>query len=395
MKLKPPNADFASLPYIAFPEMDAQLQSSRVMMNWADPFRSASRVPQHVIDAVKQALDEGKTYYTVPIGSLELRKAISRRVKGLNGITADPSTEIIVTPGSDAGLFHAMSVIVAHGDEVIVPEPSYASNSKNSVILGATPVPLILRREENYQINKACLTKILSEKTKLIVLTQPNNPTGTLLNRDSLQAVREVALENGLYVVVDQAFEATVFDGNAMISIAALPDMWDRTITVCSMSKAMGMSGFRLGYNVASKALMQAMHNSAVLILGTANTFAQFGAIAALENCDFVQEFNRVYDQRRHALHDALRDIPGVHMDLPEAGFFAWIDVSALGGGKAVAHYIDEAEGILVGAVGFGSSVEGFIRIVYGAVGDDAVFNASIQKIASALRRLARSQRAG
>lgn len=216
---RPLNPNFSELPYMPFPEMDAQLTGPGLMMNWCDPFRSAPRLPAHVIEAVKSALDAGKTQYTVPIGSLELRQAIATRLQRFNGITADASTEIIVTPGSDAGLYHAMSVVIAPGDEVLIPEPGYSSNIKNTLICGGTPVLFCLDAARGYQIDKAVLRAKVSNRTKLIVLTQPNNPTGTILDLESLNAVREVALRNGLYVVVDQAFEANVFDGHSMTNL--------------------------------------------------------------------------------------------------------------------------------------------------------------------------------
>jgi aspartate/methionine/tyrosine aminotransferase len=387
--IKPVNPDFTDLPYMAYSEMDIQIESAGIMMNWCDPFRSASRVPAHVIDAVKKALDDGKTQYTVPIGSLALREAIAKRLQCFNGITADPSTEIIVTPGSDAGLYHAMSVIIEPGDEVLIPEPGYSNNVKNTGICGGTPVLFSLSPAGSYQIDKAALREKVAERTKLIVLTNPNNPTGTIFDPDSLNAVREVALEYGLYVVVDQAFEANVFDGRSFVSVATLPDMWERTITVCSTSKAMGMTGFRVGYNVACKTIMQVMHNSAVLVLGATNTFAQEGARAALEDSHFVSEFNAVYDRRRRALHRALNEVPGVRMDLPEAGFMAWVDVSALGSGRDVARYIRETEDVLVNAGdGYGPSAAGFIRICYGAIGEEPEFNDCVQRLRAALTRL-------
>ncbi len=387
--IKPLNPDFTDLPYMAYPEMDMQIEGTGIMMNWCDPFRSAARVPTHVIDAVKRALDEGKTQYTVPIGSLALRKAIAKRLQCFNGITADPSTEIIVTPGSDAGLYHAMSVIIAPGDEVLIPEPGYSNNVKNTSICGGTPVLFSLSAGGGYQIDRRALREKATERTKLIVLTNPNNPTGTIFDPDSLNAVREVALEYGLYVVVDQAFEANVFDGRAFVSVATLPDMWERTITVCSTSKAMGMTGFRVGYNVACKTIMQVMHNSAVLVLGATNTFAQEGARAALEDNHFIAEFNVVYDRRRRKLHGALNEVPGVRMDLPEAGSIAWVDVSAFGSGQDVARYIFETVDVLVNSGdGYGPSAAGFIRICYGAIGEEAVFNDCVQRLSAALRRL-------
>jgi aspartate/methionine/tyrosine aminotransferase len=392
--MKPLNPGFVDLPAIPYPEIDAQLASTTTMMNWADPFRSATRVPAHVIEAVKHALDQGKTQYTVPIGSLALRRAIARRLHHFNGITADASTQILVTPGSDAGLYHAMSVIISPGDEVLIPEPGYSNNRKNTHLCGGTPVLFSLSPDSGYQIDRAVLRDKVTARTKMIVLTNPNNPTGTIFDLDSLHAVREVALEHGLYVVVDQAFEANVFDGRPFVSIATLPDMAERTITVCSTSKAMGMSGFRVGYNVTCPEIMAVMHNCAVLVLGATNTFAQEGARAALEDSHFVSQFNEIYAKRRRTLHTALNEIPGVRMALPEAGFMAWVDVSALGSGRDVARYLKESADLLVNAGdGYGPSGAGFIRICYGTIGEESLFDDCVRRLDGALWRLSRGDR--
>ncbi len=388
--LKSLNPQFRGLMQIDFAELDIHAGAAGAMMDWADPFRSCPRVPSHVIEATKVALDRGRTCYSLPIGSLALRRAVAARLHDVNGITADPSTEIIVTPGSDAGLHHAIRAVIVPGDEVIVPEPSYPSNFGNTTIAGGTVVPMRLNAHNGYQIEIDQLRRHVSSRSKLIILTQPNNPTGTIYNRSSLDAVREVAQSNGLYVIADQAFEANAFDGREVVSIASLPGMWNRTITLFSTSKAMGLSGFRVGYTAACRKLMQILYNSAVLVFGAPNSFAQEGALAGLSNDGFIGEFNAVYDRRRRRLHEELNAIPGVHMALPEAGFMAWADVSMLGNSRDVADYIRKSAGISVsdGRM-YGSSGDGFLRIVYGAVGNDAHFEQCVTSLAFALRRFA------
>jgi aspartate/methionine/tyrosine aminotransferase len=392
--LKSLNPQFHELMRIDFAEFDIHAGEAGAMMDWADPFRSCPRVPLHVIEATKAALDRGTTCYSLPIGSLALRRVVAARLHDVNGITADPSTEIIVTPGSDAGLHHAIRAVLVPGDEVIVPEPSYPSNFGNTTIAGGTVVPMRLSANNGYQIEIEQLRELVTTRSKLIILTQPNNPTGTIYNGSSLDAVREVAQSNGLYVIADQAFEANVFDGRKVMSIASLPGMWDRTITLFSTSKAMGLSGFRIGYTVACRKLMQVLHNSAVLVLGAPNSFAQEGALAGLRNDRFIGEFNAVYDRRRRLLHEALNAIPGVRMALPEAGFMAWVDVSILGSSRDVADYIRKSAGISVsdGRM-YGPSGDGFLRIVYGAVGSDAHFEESVTSLAFVLRRFAATPR--
>ena len=394
--LKSLNPRFRELMQIDFAELDIHAGAAGAKMDWADPFRSCPRVPSHVIDATKTALDRGRTCYSLPIGSLALRRAVAARLHGENGITADPLTEIIITPGSDAGLHHAIRAVLLPGDEVIVPEPSYPSNFGNTAIAGGTVVPMRLNAQNGYQIGIEQLRGHVTSRSKLIILTQPNNPTGTIYDRSSLDAVREVAQSNGLYVIADQAFEANAFDGREVVSIASLPGMWDRTITLFSTSKAMGLSGFRVGYTAACRRLMQVLYNSAVLVLGAPNSFAQEGALAGLRDDRFIGEFNAIYDRRRRLLYEELNAIPGVRMALPEAGFMAWVDVSMLGSSRDVAEYIRKSAGISVGdGRMYGPSGDGFLRIVYGAVGNDGHFEESVASLGFALRRFAAVRPAG
>jgi aspartate/methionine/tyrosine aminotransferase len=384
-ELKGLNRNSGRLMRIDFAELDA-MSAGGVMMDWADPFRSDSRVPVHVIEATKAALERREVVYSLPIGLLALRQSVSKRLKEVNGIEADPSNEVVITPGSDAGLHHAFRALLEPGDEVIVPEPCYPLNFGNATLAGATAVPLPLRTDQGYQIHLEELRRRVSPRTKLIVLTQPNNPTGTIYSRASLLAVGEVAQDHGLYVISDQAFEANAFDRRPVCSIASLPGMWDRTITVFSTSKAMGLSGFRVGYSVACERLMQVLYNSAVLILGAPNTFAQHGVLAALADDQFVSKFNTVYDYRRRRLYEALNAIPGVRTALPEAGFMAWVDISSLGTSGEVAQHIRNVANITVNSgTTYGPSGAGFLRIVFGAVGADADFEVSLAKMVKAL----------
>lgn len=286
---------FSALPKVDFSAYVRATEEQGVApMGWADSFYPDPCVPAHVIEAVKAALDAGKTHYTAPIGDRELRREVANKLRRFNGIDADPDREIIITPGSDTGLYHAIRpfIVAGRGDEVLIPDPSYGSNFVNIRLMGATPVSVPLKEENGFQLDVAEMEKRLTPNTRMVLMTHPNNPTTTVFSRENLLALRDFVVDNDLVVVVDQVFESTIFDDREFISLAALPGMWERCVTVFSTSKSMSLCGFRVAYNVACEAIMEVMHASAVYILGATNTFAQAGVVAALRDDAFIEDID-------------------------------------------------------------------------------------------------------
>jgi aspartate/methionine/tyrosine aminotransferase len=383
---------FARVRTLDFNSLVALLNEGYTMMGWADPFFPDACVPPHVIDAVKRGLDRGKTHYTVPIGSPELRQLLAGKLRRFNAIEADPDREILITPGSDSGLFFAMQVLLSPGDEVVNFEPGYSNHFVNTELLGATNVFVPLRSATDFQIEVEELEKRLTDRTKLIVLTQPNNPTATVHEREQLSKLAELVRARGLFVIADHAFEDVVFDERECPSIGSLPGMRERTISVFSTSKGMAMSGFRIGYNVACAELMAPMHNAAVNVIGAASTLGQLAAIAAFQNDSFVSGFRQVHDRRRTHAYAALNAVPGVRCRMPEAGFMVWVDVSALGTSQAVAQFILEDAAVIVNAGNdFGPSGEGYLRIIIGSLSDDAAYMEAMERICASLTKIALS----
>jgi aspartate/methionine/tyrosine aminotransferase len=210
-----------------------------------------------------------------------------------------------------------------------------------------------------------------------------------------MEALSRFVIQHDLMIVVDQAFERTVFDNREFISMATLPGMKDRTVTVCSISKSMGLSGFRVGYIHACEEIMRAMYGGAVNILGATNTAAQYGAVAALNNNGFIEDYNRIYDERRKLAFRLLNEIRGVRCQLPESGFMAWVNVSALGTGREVARFLAEDAKVRVspgdqyGSTGQG---EGYLRIVLGVLKNQANFEAALERITTSLGRLSKQK---
>lgn len=361
------------------------------LMGWADPFMPDFSLPEHIekatIEAVRMA---AAPHYTAPIGGLALKQAIAKKLWEKNNLKVNPERNILITPGSDSGLYFAMLPFIGEGDEVLVPSPSYPNNMLNVEIMGGKVVPVPLRQEMGYQLEVEEMERLVSEHTKMIVLTHPNNPTTTVYNRKSLEMLAEFVIRHNLILVCDQAFEDFCYE-NEMITPAALPGMFERTITVFSFSKGMGLSGYRVGYLVCDDLVMDGMFANAVSVLGATNTVSQIAMTAALENTEFMDEFEKAFDFRRKEAYRILNSIPGVSMQMPESGFLCWVDVSRLGSSAEIVEYLlKEARVSVNDGVNYGIGGEGHIRIVLGVYKDNRKVVDALEGIRDALLRYGR-----
>jgi aspartate/methionine/tyrosine aminotransferase len=357
------------------------------LMGWADPFYPNPSIPEIVKKTMIEELESGfPSHYTMPIGSFELREEIAKKCRAYNHFDVDPKRNIIITPGSDSGLYYAMSIFIEPGDEVLVPNPSYPNNFLNPSFLGGVAVPVPLDPADGYQFNMEAFEAAVTEKTKMVLLTHPNNPTTTVFRREGLEKMAEFICRHDLILVVDQAFEDIVFDDVEFVSPASLPGMWERTVTVCSISKGMGLSGLRVGYIVACDKLMDIYYGAAVNIIGATNTVSQTGAIAAFRNPDFIQEYKKIFDRRRKMAYDIFSRVPGVQMMMPESGFYCWIDVSKIGDSTDITDYlIKEARVAVNDGKNYGSQGNGCLRIIHGCLSNDSEAEDALQRIAKAL----------
>ena len=383
------NPHLAAVRRVDYRALQERMDEGYLMLGWADPFFPDPCLPAHVIDAAKASLDDRAAHYSLPIGSPRLRRAIAAKLAARNGLIVDPDRELIVTPGSDTGLWQAMQLVLEPGDEVLNPVPSYPSNIRNAELMGATSISVPLDPNRDFALDPDALRARITPRTKLILLTQPNNPTGTVHDRDTLAAVAAIAAEHDLVVIVDQAFEDIVYDGREFVTFAALPGMRERTITVFSLSKGMAMSGFRVGYTVAAPAVMEILHGTAVNILGATNTAAQEAAAAALANPSFMDDYRRIYERRRALAGEILRDIPGVVYRAPQGGLMIWLDVAGIGSSRDVTDALmREARIIVHPGDTFGDAGAGFIRIMLSALRSDAAFEDALRMVAAVLRGL-------
>lgn len=360
------------------------------MLCWADPFFPDRVIPDHVKQAAFDAFDQGiGEHYTTPIGNLELKKLISEKLKKSNGLDADPERNIIVTPGSDSALFFSLLPFIAPGDEALIPDPSYPNNFQAVSLLGGVPVPVPLTEENAFRLNRKAFEEKVTDKTKLVILTNPNNPTTVVYSEQELRELSEFIKEHSLMAIVDQAFEDIVFDGKTVTTMAALEDMWERTITVFSLSKGMALSGLRVGYIAAHDRIMDSLYASAVSVIGATNSAAQAAATAVYRTPGFIRKYRETFDQRRKFLYEHISQVPGVSMLMPQSSFLSWINISKLGTSDEIVAYLTEEAKVFVNAGHYyGSQGEGYIRLVQGCFKDDVRMQTAIIRVRDALMKL-------
>ncbi len=321
--------------------------------------------PWHIREAAIESLEKGKTYYTSNAGIGELREEISLYMKrrfNLNYTAA----EIFVTVGGSEAIDVAIRSVVNPGDEVIVPTPSFVCYEPIARMAGAKAVILETGIEDNFKITPEKLKSLITPKTKLLVLPYPNNPTGAIMTREELEAIAEVLRGTDILVLSDEIYAELTF-GRAHVSLANIPDMWERTIIVSGFSKAYAMTGWRMGYICAPRELlfeMLKLHQYAIMC---APTVSQFAAIEALKNGDSDIEYMKAeYNRRRAFIYEGLKTI-GIDTFEPEGAFYIFPRIGSFGlsSEEFCERLLYEERCAIVPGTAFGNSGEGFARISY------------------------------
>ncbi|MCC7449373.1 MAG: aminotransferase class I/II-fold pyridoxal phosphate-dependent enzyme [Anaerolineae bacterium] len=320
--------------------------------------------PDHIFDAMRDAINAGRAQYTAWTGIPELRNAIADKLQRENNITADPNTEIIVTSGAQEALMVTLMTLLDPGDHALTPSPHYDEYTRDANILGSTLIPVATTSETNFTISAADLEAAITPQTKAFVIVSPNNPTGTVLSESVLRDIAQLAQARDLLVISDEIYERYVFDGNRHISMASLPGMRERTITINSFSKSYAMTGLRLGYIAAPAELIAAMLPFHHAMMICAPVVSQYGGVAALtQPQDWFTPILAEYDRRRHVWMQALDDM-GLPYSKPQGAYYVFIDIRPTG--LTSAEFVSKAreEARLVfqpGTIGGGAG-EGFIR---------------------------------
>ncbi|MEO1225909.1 MAG: aminotransferase class I/II-fold pyridoxal phosphate-dependent enzyme [Pseudomonadota bacterium] len=322
--------------------------------------------PAHIVKAGQEALANGATHYTHPLGIEPLRAAIAENISRFGG--ADYATdEIMVTPGGQHGMFVIALSLLNPGDEIIVPCPGYNPYHQAADLADAVVRKVPMTMETNFTLTADLVAPHITERSKILVLINPNNPTGTVTPPDEVRKIAELARENDLIVISDEIYARLTFGNNTVQPVAPLPGMRERTITLSGFSKAYAMTGWRIGYLAGPRALIEPMSevNHAFAISTTAAS--QHAALAALTGGDeCVEEMQRTYDQRRRAILAGL-DAIGMSYAEPQGGFYVYADVASLGLGMGAGAFCERllAEGRVMMYPGtiYGDHTDDFVRM--------------------------------
>jgi len=323
--------------------------------------------PRHIRSAARDAIEQGFTHYTPTAGIPELRAAISRKLQRENGITADPNSQVLVSVGASEGIMLTMQGLLNEGDEVLVPDPGFDMYVPNILLAGGKPVPLPLAEPE-FNIDEDVLRSLVTSKTKMVVLNSPSNPTGAILDRKETKKVLDVALENELYVVSDEVYEAVLYDGVGHFSPASSSECFPRCVSLYSFSKTYAMTGWRVGYVVAPAELTTKFTKLHRNIVAHPTSISQRAALAALTGSqECVGEMVREFDRRRLFMLSRLEEL-GIPCSRPRGAFYLFPNVLRFGEHSATtAKELAQRGVVTVPGSAFGPSGEGHLRISYAA----------------------------
>ena len=324
--------------------------------------------PEYVKDACKEALDLNLTKYEDNNGPFELRKAICEKLKAENNLEYIPD-EISVTTGVAQGMFAAILSYLNPGDEIIVPDPVYLTYSAIPNIAGAVIKNYRLLEENDYQIDIDELESLVTEKTKMIVVVSPSNPTGGVLDKSSLEKIADVAKNHDLLVLSDEIYERLTYDEDKLaISIASLPGMKERTIVLNGLSKSMAMTGWRIGYMAAPIELIEPMNRMTFYMTAGATTFAAHAAIEAVKNLDgSIEKMRDEFKKRRDYLVGEINKMENFSCKMPEGAFYVFMNIKKTGmtSEEFCDFALDSVRLAVVPGDAFGECGEGYVRMSY------------------------------
>lgn len=323
--------------------------------------------PERIKEAARESLAAGHVFYTSNYGTPQLRQTVAEFEKEKNGIDYDAS-EVLITVGVGEGTYAAMAGFLDPGDEVLVPDPVWLNYIHVPSSLGAVPVTYSLKEVNHYQIDFEELESKITEKTKMIVIVDPSNPTGSVFSEDTLKKLAEIAIEHDLLVLSDEIYEQLVYDGEKHVSIASLPGMKERTIKLSGMSKAYSMTGWRLGYLCAPKEIISVCVRMHQYTITCASSFVQDASVVALKECGAeVEAMRKEYERRKNYVVKALNAIDGISCNDPKGAFYIFVNIKKLGmSSMEVAEYLlEQAKVAMVPGSAFGNEGEGYLRISY------------------------------
>lgn len=336
--------------------------------------------PWHIREEGIYAFEKGKTFYTSNAGLKELRVEICNYLNRKFNLNYEPLSEVLVTVGGSEAIDLALRALVNEGDEVIIPEPCYVSYKPCAILANAKAVTIDLKAENDFRLTAEELENAITDKTKVLVLAFPNNPTGAVMTKSDLEAIAKVVIKHDIYVISDEIYAELTYNGKHH-SIAELPDMKERTIVINGFSKSYAMTGWRLGYACGVKEIISQMTKIHQFAIMCAPTVSQYAAVEALKNGDKdIEEMKESYNQRRRFLLSSFKemDIPCFE---PFGAFYVFPCIKKFGmtSEEFAMKFLEEENVAVIPGTAFGDSGEGFLRISYAY---------SIEKLKVAMEKL-------
>ena len=322
--------------------------------------------PWHIREEGVYSLEQGRTFYTSNAGLKPLKEEICTYLSRRFDVTYDPAREVIVTVGGSEAIDIGLRAMVDPGDEVLIPQPSYVSYLPCTTLIGATPVIIELKEENQFRLTAKELEEHITEKTKVLILPFPNNPTGAVMERQDLEAIREVILKHDLYVISDEIYAELTYTGGH-VTIASLPGMRERTLLINGFSKAYAMTGWRLGYVCGPEEIIRQMLKIHQYCIMCAPTTSQYAAVEALKNGDDdVEMMREAYNQRRRYLINSFREM-GIDCFEPLGAFYIFPNIKKFGmtSDEFATRLLREQKVAVVPGTAFGDCGEGFLRVSY------------------------------
>lgn len=331
--------------------------------------------PEHIRGYAKQALDEGYTFYPDAAGLLELREAIAEKLQHENGIQANPKDDVIVTVGGKEAIFAALMATVNPGEEVVITDPGWVTYAPCVQLAGGRTVYVPVSERDGFRMSPDRLDKAISARTKMVILNSPNNPTGSVLSKADLESIADIAKRRQILVLSDELYEKIIYDGRHY-SVGSFSGMEELVITVNGFSKAMAMTGWRLGYLAGPRTIVQrikAIHSH--MVTGP-STFAQRAAALALRDPRTSESISKMvseYSKRREQVAKELAGIEGISCLNPQGTFYAFANITRIGlsSEKFTRELLEKARVAVVPGNAFGPHGEGFIRLSFAASADE------------------------
>lgn len=345
--------------------------------------------PKHALESGWQAAKEGKTHYAPTNGIQELRETLAQKAYREYGLNYDPDSEILITVGGTEAVFLALFSLVNPDEEVLISDPGFVCYAPSVSLAGGVPVRFPLLEKNGFKPYIEDVMSLVTEKSRVMILNFPNNPTGAVLSYDEIASLAKIAVERDMIVISDEVYEKIIYDDAEHYCLATFPGMRERTLVVNSFSKTYAMTGLRVGYVYGPRELISSLWLTHQYTVACVDTLAQYIALAALKGPqDFVENMVQEFDKRRHLVYRRLNEIEGFRCILPKGAFYIFPSIRDFGmSSEQFAEFlVKEAKVITVPGSAFGSHGEGYIRISYAAAYE--VLEEALNRIEKAVKKL-------